>query len=78
LYYNEYINRERKETKMTKVQNSFGVEFDLYLIYMDDDLREELHAEGFETEQEFFDAYCEAHEKRFGEEWELAKENPVF
>lgn len=65
---------------MTKVYNFFNVEFDSDMAarYMVDDLREELHAEGFDTEQAFFDAYCEAHEERYGEEWELAKENPCF
>ncbi len=34
---------------------------------MDDDIREELHskASGW-TEQEFMDAYCEAHERKYG------------
>ena len=36
---------------------------------MDDDLREHLHAQGFASEQEFFDAYCAAHYERFGEEF---------
>jgi hypothetical protein len=36
---------------------------------MDDDLREELHAKGFDGEQAFFDAYCAAHYERFGEEF---------
>ena len=46
---------------------------------MDDDLREELAASGeYETEQEFFTAYEEAHEKKFGEAWELSKANPVW
>ncbi len=38
---------------------------------MDDDLREELHANALwnTTDQEFFDAYCEAHLAKFGEEF---------
>ena len=69
-----------KGNEMITVKNFYGVDFSFEVadMYMDDDLREELHAEGFDTEQAFFDAYCEAHEERYGEGWELAKENPVF
>lgn len=66
---------------MTTITNEFGVEinFDAAVNLMDDEIREMLHEEIAPcTEQEFFDAYCKAHEDRFGEEWELAKENPVF
>ena len=46
---------------------------------MDDDIREELTAELAPcTEQEFFTAYAKAHAEKFGEEWELDKENPVY
>lgn len=46
---------------------------------MDDDLREELNADLAPcTEQEFFEAYAKAHEAKFGDEWELAKENPCY
>ena len=63
------------------VKNNYGVEIDwntaVYL--MDDDLREELSADLAPcTEQEFFEAYEKAHENKFGEEWELAKENPCY
>lgn len=30
------------------------------------------------TEQEFFNAYCKAHLEKYGEEFELAKENPCY
>lgn len=66
---------------MTIITNEFGVEinFDAAVNLMDDDIREMLHEEIAPcTDQEFFDAYCKAHEDKFGEEWELAKENPVF
>lgn len=45
---------------------------------MDNEIREELEREGFETEQEFFTAYEKAHEEKFGEVWELSKGNPVY
>ena len=63
------------------VKNNYGVEIEwntaVYL--MDDDLREELNADLAPcTEQEFFEAYAKAHENKFCEEWELAKENPCY
>lgn len=46
---------------------------------MDDDLREDIHIDLAPcTEQEFFDEYAKKHEEKFGEEWELAKENPCY
>lgn len=62
---------------MTNVINEFGttIDFEAAVNLMDDDLREAIIAE---TEQEFFDAYCAAHFEKFGEEWELAKANPVW
>ena len=65
---------------MSKVTNEHGRElyFEAAVQLMDDELREELHSEGIETEQEFFDAYCAAHERKYGEPWELAKPNPTW
>lgn len=46
---------------------------------MDDEIREELHCELSPcSEQKFFTAYEKAHEKKYGELWELSKENPVW
>ena len=61
------------------VKNFYGVEveFEAAVNLMNDEIREELHGE-YDNEQEFFDAYCEAHEAKFGEEFELAKENPCY
>ena len=64
-----------------KVMNNYGTEIEWYTAVnlMDDDLREELNAELAPcTEQEFFEAYAKAHEAKFCEEWELAKENPCY
>ena len=66
---------------MTTITNEFGVEinFEAAVNFMDDEICEMLHQEIAPcTDQEFFDAYCKAHEDKFDEEWELAKENPVF
>ena len=63
------------------VKNNYGteIEWNAALALMDDDLREELSADLAPcTEQEFFEAYEKAHENKFGEEWELAKENPCY
>ena len=66
---------------MKTVINSFGIEidFDAAVVLMDEDIREEL---AFElapcTDQEFFDAYCKAHEEAFGEAWELDEEHPIY
>ena len=64
-----------------KVMNNYGteIEWNTAVYLMDDDLREELNADLAPcTEQEFFSAYAKAHENKFGEEWELAKENPCY
>ena len=55
------------------------INYDAAVQLMDDDLREELHARLAPcTEQEFFTAYEAAHAEKFGEEWELSKENPCW
>lgn len=65
---------------MAKVVNSNGkeIDFDAALSLMDDEIRGQLAAEGYETEQEFFTAYEAAHLAKYGEEWELSKANPVW
>lgn len=66
---------------MKKVINREGYELDFYaaVMMMDDDLRDELANSGeYETEQEFFTAYEAAHEKKYGEAWELSKLNPAW
>lgn len=64
-----------------KVENRSGMkfEFEYTIEYMHDEIRERLHDELAPcTEQEFFTAYENEHEKFFGEEWELSKKNPVW
>lgn len=52
-------------------------DFDLAVSLMDDDVREEVHADYAPcTNQEFFDAYCEYHKKAFKETFVLDTENP--
>ena len=46
---------------------------------MDDEIRERLHCDLAPCSmQEFFTAYAEAHEEKFGEQWELDKANPCW
>ena len=64
-----------------KVLNISGTEidYDAAVALMDDELCEELNGELAPcTEQEFFCAYEAAHAAKFGEEWELSKENPRY
>ena len=64
-----------------KVMNNYGteIEWNTAVNLMDDDLREELSADLAPcTEQAFFEAYAKAHEAKFCEEWELAKETPCY
>ena len=64
-----------------KVVNDYGtkINYDVAVMLMDEEIREELHAELSPcSEQEFFDAYAKAHAAMYGEEWELAKANPVY
>lgn len=50
--------------------NNTQVDFEAAVNLMDDEIREALHAELAPcTEQEFFAAYCKAHEEKYGEEF---------
>lgn len=60
-------------------KNGKEIPFEAAVYFMDNGIREELHANIVPcTEQEFFTAYENAHENEFGEEWELSKGNPVW
>ena len=64
-----------------EVINKSGTEinYDAAVELMDDDLREELSCVLAPcTEQEFFAAYEKAHAEKFGEDWALSDENPVY
>lgn len=58
---------------MLVLLNGQEVDFDACVNLMDDDIREELHMDmaGSCTEQEFLDAYCEAHSNKYGEEFRI-------
>ena len=63
------------------VINQYGKElnFDSAVNLMDDDIREQIHNDMTPcTNQVFFDAYVKAHAKKFGEDWVLDDQNPVW
>ena len=64
-----------------KVINMNGTEinYEAAVELMDDEICESLNFELAPcTEQEFFTAYEKAHIEKYGEEWELSKENPCY
>lgn len=74
------VNRVLEQMADTVV-NEYGVQIDINqaLNLMDEEIYQELDAKLNPCDnQEFFDAYCEAHEEKYGEPWELAKPNPVY
>ena len=62
-----------------KNMNGTNLDYDQAVNLMDDDIREALHAKMAPcSEQDFFTAYEKAHQQKYGEEWELSKENPTW
>lgn len=60
-------------------RNGYKLDFDAAVALMDDEICEELHNLLAPcSDQEFFSAYEKAHEKKYGEEWELSKGNPCW
>lgn len=56
----------------TVILNNQTVDFDACVSLMDDDIREQVHAELAPcTEQEFLDAYCELHAEKYGEQFKI-------
>lgn len=53
---------------MKVMLNGYMVDFDACVNLMDDELREELAAEGIESEQEFLDRYIDVHAKKYNGE----------
>jgi hypothetical protein len=65
---------------MSTIMNAAGraIDFDAAAILMDKEITDALDNEDLESEQAFFDAYCRAHELKYGEEFEPNKANPVW
>lgn len=52
--------------------NGYEVDFDAAVSMMEDELREELHNKLAPcSDQDFIDAYAEAHQAKFGEQFEI-------
>ena len=59
--------------------NGTEINYEAAVELMDDEIRDSLHFELAPcTEQDFFTAYEKAHAEKYGEEWELSKENPCY
>jgi hypothetical protein len=58
--------------------NGHEIDFEAAVQMMDDEIREAVASEGYESEQDFFTAYEKAHAEKYGTEWELSKANPVW
>lgn len=57
--------------------NGTEIDYDAAVELMDDEIRESICGT-VDSEQEFFTAYEKAHAEKYGEEWELSKENPCY
>jgi hypothetical protein len=65
--------------RLTRWDRLLDQGIDALVEYMDDEIREELHAELAPCpDAVFLDAYTAAHLKKFGKAWELSKDNPVW
>jgi hypothetical protein len=64
---------QTEETKMKRIKDYNGntIDFEAAVMMMDDEIREELHAQGIEDEQEFYNAYCDKHYEKYGEDFEI-------
>ena len=57
--------------------NGTEINYEAAVELMDDEIRESICGT-VDSEQEFFTAYEKEHAKKYGEEWELSKENPCY
>ena len=57
--------------------NGTEINYEAAVGLMDDEIQESLCGT-VDSEQEFFTAYEKAHAEKYGEEWELSKENPCY
>lgn len=65
---------------MSDVINLGGkeIDFEAAVYLMDNEIRERLAEIDWNSNQEFFSAYEKEHAKKYNEEWELSKANPVW
>lgn len=57
--------------------NGTEINYEAAVELMDDEIMESICG-NVDSEQEFFTAYEKAHTEKYGEEWELSKENPCY
>ena len=57
--------------------NCTEINYEAAVELMDDEIRDSICGT-VDSEQEFFTAYEKAHAEKYGEEWELSKENPCY
>ena len=71
VYYKQKKGKEVNKMKTIKDYNGNKIDFEAAVMLMDDEIREQLHAEDIEDEQAFYDAYCEKHYEKYNEEFEI-------
>lgn len=59
-------------------KNGATIDFEAALMLMDVDIMRELDNVWYDSDQDYFTAYEEEHLKKYGEEWELSKANPIY
>ena len=59
-------------------KNGATIDFEAALMLMDVDIMRWLEYTELENDQDYFTAYEEEHLKKYGEEWELSKANPIY
>ena len=57
--------------------NGTEINYEAAVELMDDEILDSICGT-VDSEQEFFTAYEKAHAEKYGEEWELSKENPCY
>ena len=57
--------------------NGTEINYEAAVELMDDEIRERV-CDPVDSEQQFFTAYEKEHAEKYGEEWELSKENPCY
>ena len=65
---------------MSTITNAAGkeIDFSAACALMDKEISDTLDDADIETDQAFFDAYCDKHREKFGDEFEPNKPNPVW
>lgn len=73
------VSRDNDQELITINQHGTEIDFDAAVKLMDDEICAALHDRLAPcTNQEFFSAYEIEHAKKFGQEWELSKDIPVW